>query len=86
MNATRQPNTLLKYVNILLQKAINELESEVETLQEKMEAIEDRASDRESGEMTEREEERYEALGDQIGSIQQIIDDIENAQTSLYEF
>ena len=78
--------TTLKYVNILLQKAINELESEVETLQEKMEAIEDRASDRESGEMTEREEERYEALGDQIGSIQQIIDDIENAQTSLYEF
>ena len=78
--------TTLKYVNILLQKAINELESEVETLQEKMEAIEDRASDKESGEMTEREEERYEALGDQIGSIQQIIDDIENAQTSLYEF
>ena len=69
--------TTLNKVNDLLEKAINEL---------KMEKIEDKACDRESGEMTEKEEERYGELEDEIDSIQSMVDDIENARASLYDF
>lgn len=57
-----------------LNKAIDLLEEAVEELEDKMYQMEEKADNRNSGEMTEKEQERYDELYDMKGEIENALD------------
>lgn len=61
-----------------------ELEIQTEICRERQEAIEDRASERNSGEMTCKENERYEELDELYYEIKEVIDEVDNLIDSIY--
>jgi prefoldin subunit 5 len=63
----------------LLEEAMELLEEKISKIEEKMEKIEEKASYRESGEMTERERERFSELEELRFDLQCEIDEIYNA-------
>jgi hypothetical protein len=73
-----------KEVN-LLQDMVSRFETQKETIEEKMARLEDRASERDSGEMTEQEENRYENLENQIYLIDEALENIYTLIDSIEE-
>lgn len=63
----------------------DQLDEIIGQLEEKRDAIEERALDRDR-DMTEREQERYDALDNQIVCIQEAIGGVETAMYQIEEF
>lgn len=61
-----------------VEEMIEELDEMIEDLESAMEGIEERAGDRESGEMTAREQERYDQLESDLNELNDLRDDLDN--------
>lgn len=66
----------------LLQKVIEIIEEQQEKDQEKMEALQEKADNRDSGEMTDKEQEKYDAMESQGYALEEHHDTI----TDLCDF
>jgi chromosome segregation ATPase len=64
---------------------IEELESLKYEIDDKIEAINDKASNRDSGELTEREQEKIDALEERRYSIDEAIEYLEQGKDSIQE-
>lgn len=62
----------------LLSVVKDEMQDEIGMIEEKMENIEDRACERESGEMTEKEFEKYQQLEEEKEELETMVDELEN--------
>lgn len=67
----------------ILKDLLEELKDEVS---DKEEALEDKASERESGEMTEKEEEKHDALETFFYEIDDVYDDLEEFECAIEDF
>ena len=68
-----------------LQEIYDALDEFIGTLEEKRDAIEDKACEHDR-DMTEREQERYDALDEQIDNVRLCMDDIESAMFNISEY
>lgn len=75
---------LNKYLS-RLETIAEDLDELIGELEEKRDAIEDNAIDHDR-DMTDREQERYDALDEEIENVRQCIDEIESAQYYLEDY
>jgi prefoldin subunit 5 len=62
------------------------IEDKIELLEERKQAIEDKAYERESGELTDREQERIDNIDEEIETLRSEYDEIENALQYIREY
>ena len=68
-----------------LKEVLIKLDSVKDLLQEKADLIQEKADNRDSGDMTEKEQEKYDNLNDSIEEIETLINDLtERFEIDLY--
>lgn len=83
-----QINAKLEKLQNFIDNLREEVENEIQAIEEKKDAIEEKAYDRPSGEMTEKEEERFNELDERQDNLQYLIDyclSIDIEDNYLYE-
>lgn len=77
-------STLEKHYN-LLEEIVIELETLIEEIQEKIDAINEKADARESGELTEKEQEKLDYLETVLQNLETARDEADNAKYAINE-